>query len=152
MSLIGEFWMDFEKESQTKKDLHNARAAFRNISINIDSLPRYPDNELHQECFIYLPGNILPFEMRKGEDGYHYHTNGKEKKYNLREDGEVSQNWIVHLSSCSLSLPNKSLRDIFEIKESKSLVEIIRYCIDLYKKSLAMEVIRINEELEILNK
>lgn len=152
MSLTGDFWMDFEKESQTKKDLYSTRSVFKNIGIDIYTLTRYPDNGSHQECSIYFRDRkptSLPFEIRKGEDGYHYRVNGKEKKYNLRKDEKVCQNWIVHLDK---DFSSPSLEEIFEIKESKSLVNIIQYCIDLYKKSLTMEVIRINEELEILDK
>lgn len=155
MSIVGDNWIEFGSISRTEEDLCSTRSAFKNISIDIYNLPRYPDNGKHQECSIYFRDRkptSLPFEIKKGEDGYHYRVNGKEKKYNLREDGEVSQTWIVHLSSCSMSLPNESLEEIFEPKENKSLVNIIQYCIDIYKKSLMMEVIRINKELEILSR
>lgn len=106
----------------------------------IKTIKNYPDNGKHQECWINLP-----FQIRKGEDGYYWTDNkGNEHKYNIfNDENKIDQRWIVHLTEDA----NHSLENIFEINVSEDLDEIIRYCVRLYKKSLEMELKRLHDEL-----
>jgi hypothetical protein len=104
-------------------------------NYTIETLPNYPDNGKHLECYI-----DLPFNIRKGEDGYHWKDKkGNEHTYNLNKSGKVDERWIVHLSRFC----NTSLEEIFEIKVNKDLDKILSYCLRIYKKSLTMELKRI---------
>jgi hypothetical protein len=106
----------------------------------IFTIPYYPDDGNHQECDIGLP-----FEIRKGEDGYFWtDKKGKEYSYNIFKGDKIDNLWIVHLTKDA----NKSLIDIFEIKTNKDLNKLITYCVSLYKKSLSMEIKRLTQELK----
>ena len=103
----------------------------------ITDIKHYPDDGNHQECII-----DLPFEIRRGEDGYVYHDKkGVEHKYNMRN--KLDKRWVVHLTDTS----NESLSKLFEIKCNKDLTVILNYCIRLYKKSLKMELKRVSTKL-----
>ena len=111
------------------------------MKYKIKTIENYPDDGKHLECFI-----PLPFQIRKGEDGYYWKDNkGNEHAYNIFEDeNRVDDRWIVHLRPEEL---NPSLIKIFEIKVNKNLDEILKYCIDVYRKSLKMEMKRIDKLL-----
>lgn len=97
----------------------------------------YPDNGKHLECFI-----DLPFEIRKGEDGYHYQDKkGNTHEYNLGK--KITKKWIINLEDGA----NASLRKIFEIRTSKDLGKLINYATKLYLKSLKMERKRVKDEI-----
>lgn len=108
----------------------------------IETIEDYPDNGSHQECYIGLP-----FEIRKGEDGYHYiNRKGKELKYNIyKSETKVEDRWICYLTEGA----NQSLESIFEVKVNRDLDVIIKYCVQKYKKSLKLEMKRINKELSL---
>jgi hypothetical protein len=109
----------------------------------IYTITDYPDNGDHQECDIGLP-----FEIRKGEDGYFWtDKKGKKCSYNIFKSDKIDNRWIVHLTEDA----NKSLINIFEIKMNKDLNKIIDYCVSLYKKSLSMEIKRLTQELKSFN-
>ena len=105
----------------------------------IRPLKDYPDNGKHLQCVL---GN-LPFEIRKGADGYYYMVDDEEYSYNL--DGN-DQRWIVHLNLFA----NESLRSIFKVQVNESLDIIVDYCIEIYKKSLELEIKRLKKELKEL--
>ena len=111
----------------------------------ITTIKNYPDNGEHQQC--NLP---MPFEIRKGEDGYYYKDKkGEEKAYNLHPATKAgkwkpTKKWICHLKPEA----NESLKSIFATKESLKLDTLVEYCTKLYVKSLAMEIKRINKEFE----
>lgn len=108
-----------------------------NIGKSIFCLKDYPDNGKHLECEIGLP-----FEIRKGEDGYFWtNKKGRECSYNMGD--RTDNRWIVHLTADA----NISLKKIFEIKMNKNLDKIITYCVNLYVKSLKMEIQRLTKEL-----
>jgi len=111
------------------------------IKYTIETLLNYPDNEKHQQCFI-----DLPFQIRKGEDGYFWHDKkGKEHKYNwFKSEKIIDKRWIVHLNGDT----NQSLEEIFNIKVSKNLNAILDYCTKLYKKSLEMEMKRLEQMIK----
>jgi len=116
----------------------------KTIRKSIFTIPNYPDNGKHQECEIGLP-----FEIRKGEDGYFWtDKKGKEKSYNIFKGDKIDNRWIVHLTEDA----NKSLLKIFEIKMNKDLDKIIEYCVNLYIRSLKMEILRITKELKTFEK
>ena len=106
----------------------------------IKTLKDYPDNGKHQECNIGLP-----FLIRKGEDGYYYtDAKGKERKYNLfKSEDKVDDRWIVHLTEGA----NESLKEIFKIKVNKDLNKIVKYCREIYCKSLKLEIKKMNKYL-----
>ena len=106
----------------------------------ISKIENYPDNGRHLQCWIGLP-----FQIRKGEDGYRWKDRkGKEYKYNLyKNEDKIDERWIVHLEDSA----SESLQDIFDIKVSKDLDKIIKYCVRLYLKSLEMEAKRVRSEL-----
>ena len=117
------------------------RSKFRDMKqYSITTIRNYPEDGRHQECWIGLP-----FQIRKGEDGYYWTDNkGKEHKYNIyKNENKVDERWIVHLKKDA----NKSLRRIFEIKVSKDLEKIVKYCVMLYMKSLEMETKRVKRKL-----
>lgn len=108
---------------------------------DIYCLPTYPDDGNHLECDIGLP-----FEIRKGEDGYYYlQKSGKERKYNLPSYNKIDDRWIVNLKGDKAS---PSLIQMFDIKVNRDLDKIIDYCVNLYKKSLVAELERIKKELK----
>lgn len=114
----------------------------------ISTINRYPDNGKHLECDICFDFfcDIDCFEIRKGEDYFCYtDEKGKQKEYGRNK---IDDRWIVILKNTA----NKSLRKIFNVKVSKDLDVIINYCIEIYKKSLVMEVKRISEELRNIEK
>lgn len=101
----------------------------------IDTLENYPDNGKHQQCWIELP-----FEIKKGEDGYYWMDKNKvEHPYNMFKEN-IDDRWIVHLAPDA----NQSLLEIFEIKVNKDLNKILQYCFKVYRKSLKMELDRLN--------
>lgn len=108
----------------------------------IETIKDYPDNGKHLECNLNLP-----FQIRKGEDGYCYRNKkGIEITYNIyKSETKIDERWICHLIAGS----NESLETIFEIKASKDLDVIIKYCVDTYKKSLELEITRIKKELSL---
>lgn len=108
----------------------------------IETIKNYPETGKHQECYIGLP-----FQIRKGEDGYHYRNKkGAELKYNIyKSETKTDKRWICHLTEEA----NESLNKIFEIKANKDLDTIIKYCVDKYKKSLELEMKRIKKELSL---
>lgn len=106
------------------------------MEYSIVTIEDYPDNGKHQECVI-----DLPFEIRKGEDGYVYwDEKGEEKKYNLSD--KIDERWIVNLTDEA----SYSLKEMFKIKCHKDLNLILLYCLKLYLKSLELEIKRINAE------
>ena len=116
-------------------------------NYKLKTIHQYPDNGKHLECFI-----ALPFQIRKGEDGYWYNNKkGKECTYNIYMDKnknridctKTDERWIVHLDSSYGS--NRSLFDIFEIKVNKDLDKIVDYCLKIYEKSLKLELKRLKE-------
>lgn len=113
----------------------------------IEPIKNYPKNGKHQECYIGLP-----FQIRKGEDGYRYRNKkGVELKYNIyKSEKKIDDRWICHLKYVA----NESLEKIFEIKANKDLYVIIKYCFEIYKKSLELEIKRTKVELAkyLLNK
>lgn len=114
------------------------------IKKSIFVIKDYPDDGKHLECDIGLP-----FEIRKGEDGYFWiDKHGKEKSYNVFKGGKIDDRWIVHLTKKA----NPSLMKIFEIKINKDLDKIIDYCVQLYIKSLKMEIARLTKELKSYDK
>lgn len=107
----------------------------------IQRLKDYPDNGKHQECVI-----DLPFEIRKGEDGYFWYEGDVEKSYNFLKGDKIDQRWIVHIDNGHTKV-NASLKAIFKIKLSRDLNVILKYCLNLYVKSLKLEKKRISEEI-----
>ncbi len=106
----------------------------------IETLEYYPDNGKHLECLV-----DYPFQIRKGEDGYYYKDRkGKEHSYNIYKTDRTTNKWIVHLTEQA----NPSLVEIFDIKVNKDLDVILKYCVDIYKKSLKMEIKRLEKELK----
>lgn len=112
-------------------------------NYTIQTIHNYPDNGKHQECI--LSGG-LPFEIRKGEDGYIWTDKShKEHKYNMyKNPDKITKKWIVHLKEDA----NPSLQNIFEIHTSKNLDEVVDYCIKIYKESIALEIKRLKKELK----
>ena len=111
------------------------------IDYEIIPLKNYPDNGKHQRCV-----TELPFDITKGEDRFCYEDkDGKRHHYNSGE--ETDERWIVFVSA---SQSNISLKKIFKIKVNKDLNVILDYCVKIYKKSLEMELVRINEILNTL--
>ncbi|MCP4665134.1 MAG: hypothetical protein GY849_02115 [Deltaproteobacteria bacterium] len=109
----------------------------------ITTIEHYPDNGKHQQCNVNAPFNI-----RKGQDGYYYDKNQKEKAYNLHEETKTgkctpTKKWICHLTEGA----SESLKKIFYIKESVNLEIILKHCTKLYIKSLKLEIKRIKSEL-----
>jgi len=112
-----------------------------NIEKYIFTIQNYPDDGKHQECKIGLP-----FEIRKGEDGYFWvDKNGKEQSYNIFKSDKIDSRWIVHLDKNSYI--NPSLNKIFEIKVNKDLDKIIDYCVFIYVKSCKLEIKRLQNEI-----
>ena len=115
----------------------------------IDTIANYPDDGKHQECFI-----DLPFQIRKGEDGYYYKKKGKEYKYNLNDINndkrKVDDRWICWIDSDREGV-TPSLVKIFEIQVNRDLDKVVDYCFKVYRKSLNMEfdrLVKIEKELE----
>lgn len=110
----------------------------------ITTIRNYPDDGRHLEC--HLP---LPFDIKRGEDGYYYHDKrGKECKYNLfKSEGKVDDRWIVHLDKTENAVDgiNPSLERIFHIMVDKDLDKIVDYCFEVYEKSLEMEKKRLEK-------
>lgn len=107
--------------------------------MSIIKLKDYPDDGKHQEY-----ETEYPFEIRKGEDGYIWiGRDGREHYYNMFKSDIIDKRWIVQLKQTA----NKSLRDIFDIKVNKDLNKILKYCKNIYIKSLKMEFKRIQKEL-----
>lgn len=103
----------------------------------------YPDDGNHLECDL-----SLPFQIRRGEDGYYYRDKkGIERKYNIYKGDKIDDRWIVHLHSNEGSEDglNPSLVKIFHIMVDKDLDKIIDYCFSVYEKSLRMELKRIEK-------
>lgn len=121
------------------------------MTLDRHNLTNYPRDGKHMECFIYLEYDsffkiLRCFEIKKGEDGYWYNDkNGKEKTYNVFKSDKTDDRWIVNINK---DYASESLKDLFEIKVNKRLDIIIKYCINLYIKSLKMERESINIELE----
>jgi hypothetical protein len=108
----------------------------------IYNLAHYPDNGDHQECDIGLP-----FEIVKGRDGYYWtDRKGIKHTYNILKSNKTTNKWIVHLKVGA----NESLFKIFNIMVNKDVDKIIEYCRKIYKKSLIMEIARLQEELKTL--
>lgn len=116
-----------------------------NLEDFIISIDNYPDDGNHLECVL-----DLPFEIRKGEDGYIWlDKNGVEHKYNMyKTDHRIENRWIVHLRRDA----NNSLNEIFEVRMNKDLNKIVKYCVTLYLKSLEMEKERVQKEFQSLIK
>lgn len=111
----------------------------------IDTIENYPDDGKHLECSI-----DLPFQIRKGEDGYYYKKKGKEYKYNLFKGNKIDDRWICWIDRDELGV-TPSLVKIFEIQVGKDLDKIVDYCYSIYEKSLQLELKRlaiIKKELE----
>ena len=89
------------------------------IDYSISKLWDYPDNGKHQETKMDLPF----FEIRKGEDEYHYSQDGKEYKYNSCKN--VTKMWIINL----IDNPPDFLSDNFKIKTSKDHEKLIDYAL-----------------------
>jgi hypothetical protein len=105
----------------------------------IETIKNYPNNGKHLECHI-----DLPFQIRRGEDGYFYRDgNGVERKYNMFKGDKIDERWIVHINGNKPGY-NQSLEKIFNIMVSKNLDRIISYCIKVYKSSLDLELQRVN--------
>jgi hypothetical protein len=107
---------------------------------HIETIKNYPNNGNHLECHI-----DLPFQIRKGEDGYHYRDDkGVERKYNMfKTEGKIDDRWIVHIDGDKPGY-NPSLKMIFNIMVSKDLDKIIAYCIMMYEESLNLELQRVH--------
>lgn len=105
----------------------------------IYAIPNYPDDGKHLECII-----DLPFEIRKGEDGYYYKKKGKEYKYNLFKGNKIDNRWICWLDKSREGV-NPSLIKIFEIQVGKDLDKIVDYCFNIYEKSLQLELKRLKK-------
>ncbi len=104
--------------------------------VLIKNLKTYPQDGKHQECIIAG----LPFDISKGRDSYTYlNKKGKETWYG--GPSKTSDKWICHLTEQA----NNSLFEIFEIEQSKDLDKLVNYCIDLYIKSLSMEIQKVNK-------
>lgn len=124
----------------------NRSKQMKKIGYSIYPIPRYPDDGNHVECWVDVPFDF-PFEVRKGEDIYWYKDRkGKEKVYNGFKK-KIDDRWIVNLREDEA---NPSLIEIFDIKVSKDLNKILKYCVGIYKKSLVMEQYRIQEELSMI--
>ena len=107
------------------------------MKYKIINIPNYPKDGKHQEILW-----DLPFEIRKGEDGYWFTVDGKEHTYNMGKT--TTSKWIVNLKLNA----SDSLKKIFKIKLSFEYEKLIEYCIPLYKQSLEMELKRITKELK----
>ncbi|MFA5366307.1 MAG: hypothetical protein WC333_00090 [Dehalococcoidia bacterium] len=104
----------------------------------IETIENYPKDGKHLECFINLP-----FQIRKGEDGYYYRDkNGVELTYNIFKTNRIDNRWIVHINGNKPGY-NASLEKIFNIMVSKDLDKIVAYCIKVYEKSLELELQRV---------
>lgn len=114
------------------------------FSYTVFPMDTYPQDGRHLQCY-----TGLPFQIRKGEDGYFWKDKkGKDHKYNIYNSyDKVDDRWIVHLEKYA----NQSLKKIFEVKTSKNLDKIVEYCVKLYKKSLKMEIERLETEIERLD-
>ena len=112
----------------------------------IDTIANYPDDGKHQECFI-----DLPFQIRKGEDGYYYKKKGKEYKYNMfKSENKIDDRWICWIDSDKDGV-TPSLVQIFEIQVNKDLDKVVDYCYDIYEKSLKLELKRLEKLRKELN-
>ena len=109
----------------------------------ITNLKTFPADGKHQDCW-----TGLPFYITKGKDMFYYiDKKSKERVYDKGMlKNKIDDRWIVFLKKEA----NPSLQKIFNIKVNKSLDVIIEYCIDVYKKSLQMEIIRLSKELKEL--
>ena len=67
---------------------------------------------------------------------------------NYKTDYWIENRWIVHLRKDA----NDSLNEIFEVRMNKDLNKIVRYCVNLYLKSLEMEKERVQREFQSLIK
>jgi hypothetical protein len=119
---------------------------------DIATIENYPDDGNHLECHIQL----LPFDIKRGEDGYYYtDKKGIERKYNLfKNENKIDDRWIVHIDGDAPGA-NRSLRDIFNIMVDKDLDKIVDYCFDIYEKSLELEkkkVEKLRKELGVIKK
>lgn len=56
---------------------------------------------------------------------------------------KIDERWICHLTEQA----NEGLENIFEIKVSKDLDVIIKYCLMKYKESLILETKRLKKKL-----
>lgn len=103
---------------------------------DITVIENYPDDGNHLECFI-----PLPFQIRRGEDGYYYYDKrGVERKYNLfKSENKIDDRWIAHIDGDAPGA-NRSLREIFHIIVDKDLDKVVDYCIATYEKSLKLEL------------
>jgi hypothetical protein len=106
----------------------------------VETIKNYPNDGNHLECFI-----DLPFQIRRGEDGYYYNdSKGVERKYNMfKTENKVDNRWIVHIDDVKPGY-NQSLEKIFNIMVNKDLDKIIKYCIEIYEKSLTLELQRVH--------
>ena len=105
----------------------------------IYTIENYPADGNHLECDINLP-----FQIRKGEDEFYYiNEKGEEKSYNNYKN-KIDDRWIVFLTDEA----SESLQNIFKIKVSRDLDKIIEYCQNIYKKSIELEIKRLNKELK----
>lgn len=105
------------------------------IEYKIKTIKNYPDNGKHQECV-----TDLPVKIKKGEDGYLYFIDGVVTEYNKGD--ELDQRWICHAQGNA----SISFKKIFKPKAHEDLNVILKYCVDLYLDSLAMEETRIREQ------
>lgn len=110
------------------------------MKYKIINIPNYPKDGNHQEVLW-----DLPFEIRKGEDGYYFTVDGKGHTYNMGKTPTTK--WIVNLK------PNASdsLKKIFKIRTAFECEKLIEYCIPLYKQSLQMEIRRLIKEFNSLD-
>lgn len=109
------------------------------MKYEIKTMKNYPEDGKHQEVVW-----DLPFEIRRGEDGYWYTVDGKERTYNMGKT--TTSKWIVNLKSNA----SDSLKKIFKIRTALEYEKLIEYCIPLYKQSLQMEIVRLNKEFNSL--
>lgn len=124
------------------KIVNKKTKAMKNKQYKIKNLKNYPENGKHLECIINLP-----FEIKKGEDGYYYYDkNGQQHKYNLFDDPDkVDDRWIINLSeNSSLYFVDK----FFEIKTSKDLDKLVGYAAKTYIKALQSEINRVKKEFK----
>lgn len=131
----------FEFNSKLIQDRIYAYVRLENQYL-ITNLKDYPDTGEHQECFI----NIPCFSITKGHDCFFWtDKKGKEHSYNNYKT-TIDKRWIVTLNENEAT---DSLRNIFEVKTNKDVHKIIEYCVNLYRKSLKMELAKIEDDLDI---
>ena len=107
------------------------------LQHDIIHLESYPKDGNHMRCLI-----DLPFDITKGRDGFSY-TDKKGNRLYYNNKKHTDTRWIILLASDDRGV-NKSLSKIFEPRCSYNIDIILKYAHYIYRKSLKLEVQRLN--------